>query len=218
VFCLDDRVAGWARQPIRLGVGTSHVAPLSVRPADVAGACESGGDYAGELHRVIEEFSGDAAQAHRARLRREIDGLDSQNRLVLATLIYAGRPDDPAARHALADAYSTLRRNNPGEAGVYADFIASVVHGEPRRLLEEDMLQTDGFVFESDIGQRAQAEGMAEGRARGMAEALLRILARRGLIVGAGERERVVACTDLDTLDAWVDRALTAQSIKEVLD
>lgn len=80
------------------------------------------------------------------------------------------------------------------------------------------MLKTEGIVWESEIGQRYWAEGRAEGRAAGKAETLLRILARRGVIVPDEARERIMACTDVVALDDWIDKALDATSVEQVLD
>ena len=54
------------------------------------------------------------------------------------------------------------------------------------------------------------------GLARGTQEALLRLLARRGLALDATQRERVMACDDLATLERWFDRAVEATSVEQV--
>jgi len=61
-----------------------------------------------------------------------------------------------------------------------------------------------------------EEKGKAEGRLEGEARALLRVLEHRGLSVSAEQRERVLACSDLTTLEAWLDRAVTAASTEEV--
>ncbi|OJH42349.1 hypothetical protein BON30_03860 [Cystobacter ferrugineus] len=65
---------------------------------------------------------------------------------------------------------------------------------------------------------RGREEGLARGMSRGRAESILRILALRGIHVEEGARQRVLDCTDLDTLDRWFDRALQATTLCEVLD
>ncbi|WP_395849505.1 Rpn family recombination-promoting nuclease/putative transposase [Cystobacter fuscus] len=57
-----------------------------------------------------------------------------------------------------------------------------------------------------------------EGLARGRAESLLRILAVRGIHVEDGARQRILGCSDVDTLDSWFDRVLQATTLSEVLD
>jgi hypothetical protein len=56
---------------------------------------------------------------------------------------------------------------------------------------------------------------VARGRAEGRAEALLALLQARGLSVPDEIRVRIRACTDPETLDRWIGRALAAQSAAE---
>ncbi|WNG33670.1 Rpn family recombination-promoting nuclease/putative transposase [Archangium minus] len=65
---------------------------------------------------------------------------------------------------------------------------------------------------------RGREEGLARGLSRGRAEDILRILTRRGVHVDEGARQRILDCTDMDTLDSWFDRALQATTLSEVLD
>jgi len=72
------------------------------------------------------------------------------------------------------------------------------------------------------VGHRLRAEGRKQGRAEGLAEGradgVLRILAARGVRLDAESRRRIRRCKDLATLDRWLDRALLAHSLSEVLD
>lgn len=74
--------------------------------------------------------------------------------------------------------------------------------------------------FKDEFIERYKAEGRAEGKAEGKAEStaaiLLRLLAARGLKVPAPVRDRVLSCTDLSQLDAWVDKAMTASTLADV--
>jgi len=45
--------------------------------------------------------------------------------------------------------------------------------------------------------------------AQGKAESVLEVLEGRGLAVSAAERERILACTDLELLKTWLRRAVT---------
>jgi hypothetical protein len=64
------------------------------------------------------------------------------------------------------------------------------------------------------------AEGLAEGRAQGLAEgrteAILQVLDKRGIAVDDESRERIVSCTDLDILGAWLDRSFTATQVSDL--
>jgi predicted transposase YdaD len=68
---------------------------------------------------------------------------------------------------------------------------------------------------DSVIYQDILEEGRVEGRAEGRAEDILRVLARRLGEVPASLQARVRACTDLDTLDRWLDLAVDAATVAE---
>ena len=65
--------------------------------------------------------------------------------------------------------------------------------------------------------ERGRAEGEAKGKAKGKADAVLKILTRRGLAPSADQRRRIVACTDLATLERWLDWSLSASSVDELM-
>jgi hypothetical protein len=71
-------------------------------------------------------------------------------------------------------------------------------------------------LFKDEFIDRIKAEGRAEGRARGQADMLVRILVARGFDVPDAVRERILACTDLQQLESWGERAATAGSLHEV--
>ncbi len=62
------------------------------------------------------------------------------------------------------------------------------------------------------------AQGLAEGEARGLAKALLRLLNARGVRVGKASRQRIQSCLDVAMLERWLERAVTATHVSEVLD
>jgi hypothetical protein len=62
------------------------------------------------------------------------------------------------------------------------------------------------------------AQGEAKGEAKGLAKAVLRLLATRGVRVGTASRRRIQDCTDVATLERWLERALNATRLSEVLD
>jgi hypothetical protein len=66
--------------------------------------------------------------------------------------------------------------------------------------------------------QEGRAEGQLQGRLEAQRNALLRLLARRGIALGEPERARIATCTESATLDRWFDQALTANTAAEVLD
>jgi hypothetical protein len=64
---------------------------------------------------------------------------------------------------------------------------------------------------------QGEAKGKAEGKAEGEAKALLMILKRRGLAITDEQQHQIVTCTDLATLDRWLDRAFSVTSVDELL-
>ena len=78
----------------------------------------------------------------------------------------------------------------------------------------------EGQHYMSDWFREAEAKGIAEGERRGRAEearrALRTILSARGLGLDAASEQRIAACQDLDRLEAWIARAVTAATLAEV--
>ena len=71
---------------------------------------------------------------------------------------------------------------------------------------------SSGYEYQSDFAKRYVAQGRAEGEAK----ALLHILAARKLTPSEVERERIVGCTDLPTLERWIERAVTAGTVEAI--
>ena len=65
---------------------------------------------------------------------------------------------------------------------------------------------------------QGRSEGRSEGRLTGTRASLRRVLARRQLTLRKDDDARVEACTDLATLERWLDRAITASSAADVLE
>jgi hypothetical protein len=77
-------------------------------------------------------------------------------------------------------------------------------------------------VFIEQGRQQGLAEAEAKIRARevamGWAHGVLRVLAIKGIHVDESSRQRIEACVDIATLENWVDRAVVATCLSEVLD
>jgi predicted transposase YdaD len=65
---------------------------------------------------------------------------------------------------------------------------------------------------------RGLAKGLAEGEAKGLAKAVLRLLEAKGVRVDDASRQRIQNCTDVATLERWLERAVGATRLSEVLD
>ena len=64
---------------------------------------------------------------------------------------------------------------------------------------------------------RGKLEGERTGEIRGKRSALLRVLARVGLVPAGDDLARIEACTDPATLDRWLENAVGATSLADVL-
>jgi hypothetical protein len=110
----------------------------------------------------------------------------------------------------------------------YLDLVRGALNDSARRALES-MMSTGNYQlqdpesarklldFTRRLREEGKVEGKAEGEAKGKAEALLHILATRGLAVSDSDRDRILSCTDLATLDRWIDRAIRASTMSDVM-
>lgn len=77
------------------------------------------------------------------------------------------------------------------------------------------------FPGRGTIVEESYLKGYAEGYAKGLAEeyakSILQILGQRGVTVSARTREHVTACTDMDVLNRWFDRAITVDNEQDLL-
>jgi hypothetical protein len=101
---------------------------------------------------------------------------------------------------------------------LYSILIEQALSEAARKALDMDT-QIEKFFTEAHRRSfdRGKAEGKAEGEAKGEAKALVVFLKRRGLAITADQQDRILTCTDLATLDRWLDRALSASSVDELL-
>ena len=96
-------------------------------------------------------------------------------------------------------------------ARFYFDLVVNSVDTAARRALEALM---KGYEYQSDFAKKYVAEGEAKGEAR----SLLTVLRVRGISVPDAARERILAEKDPERLERWVERAVVASSLAEVLD
>jgi predicted transposase YdaD len=66
--------------------------------------------------------------------------------------------------------------------------------------------------------EQGLAQGREQGRLRGRAEAVLQILAARGIHVGDEAQQRILSCSDMAMLDRWFARSLNATHLSDVLE
>ena len=102
----------------------------------------------------------------------------------------------------------------------YHDFVAARLGAAARAKLEA-LMKAGNFQPQSEFGKKWYAKGEAEGETRGKVEgkieSLLAVLAARGLPISSAQRERIESCRDLETLDRWLWRAVTASTVDDTL-
>jgi hypothetical protein len=101
---------------------------------------------------------------------------------------------------------------------LYHDLVYNSLNEAARRELNA----MKGYEYQSDFAKKYVAEGRAEGRVEGriegLAEGLLSVLRARGIAVPDAAREFILAQTDPERLERWLEKAAVAASVSEVID
>jgi flagellar biosynthesis/type III secretory pathway protein FliH len=116
----------------------------------------------------------------------------------------------PIAR-AVLDAISSLPEE---QRQLYLILIERALSDAARKALAMDAHIQKFF---TEAHQQSYDRGKSEGKSEGKAEDLVKILRRRGMVLTDEQQQQICACTDLATLDRWLDRAFSATSVDEVL-
>ncbi len=192
VVCLDRDVARWAKRPVRVGGG-------SVFRAEVLGPEQIPRVTSGKEARETPELSVLSALAH---------GADEGGAAVVRTMLKtAARLDEEASRF-------------------YTDLVLARAGDVAKKILEAMMFKD--HEYQSDFAKKyygqgltkglakGEAKGKAEGEAKGKAEAVLAVLAARGLKVSKAQRASIAGCSEVTQLDAWLRQAATASEASEL--
>lgn len=191
VYAPDRAVAAWAQEPIDTGQPGSPFRPVVRGPGAIA---------------KVTDPAEAAAHPHRA---------------VLSALAHADEPDGLEVAKA---AILGLSGQTEDERIVWETAILDALNGAARVALEAWMNLAKFPIEKTWVYKKGQTEGKIEGKvegkiegkAEGEASALLRVLERRGVAVPDDARARILACTDLALLEAWLDRAVVAARIEEI--
>jgi hypothetical protein len=137
----------------------------------------------------------------------------------------AADPDD-GPKVALA-ALDSLAGLDEERSRLYFDLVYSSLGGAARKALEEHM--ASGYEYQSDFAKKYVAQGRAEGRAEGKAEGEAEgeaegrsqrlVACPRGpqaLTSPTPSASASLACTDLPSLNRWIERAVTAETTDAV--
>jgi hypothetical protein len=126
--------------------------------------------------------------------------------LAVLSAIAHGGDDDASTAVAIASAAAVAAADLPESLRMLCFALIESSLGEATRKSFEMLPQGQRFFSET------QRRSFAEGQAR----AIVRILERRGVPLSAEQRERILGCSDIATLEAWLDRVITAGSVEEV--
>ena len=136
--------------------------------------------------------------------------------LAVLSAMAHGESDQGAA--IAAAVLPAVRQLDDERARFYGDLVLNSLNEAARRALEAMM---KGYEYQSDFAKKYVAQGRDEGRAEGRAEeaarAVLTALRVRGIVVPDVARERILAEKDPERLERWLERAILAASVSEVV-
>ncbi len=140
-----------------------------------------------------------------------------------AMLFRLEKSGDAGVAVAVADAVLAVLRRHPefdAVKAIFRELIGNVIRRhDPGAEVPEDlqevrnMLETRAEAWQ----EKWRQQGMLAGRQEGEAAAVLRLLERRFGPLREDTRDRVLAA-DVPTLESWLDRAINAPSLEDVLD
>jgi hypothetical protein len=142
-------------------------------------------------------------------LRDEAEALRAPDLAVLSVVLNAKRPN---AAELAAVALSAARQLDAERASLYFDLVFASVQGTARLALEA-LMAAKNYEYQSDFAKRYFGQGKAEGKA----QSVLAVLSARGIDVPDNARARILECTDIAQLDAWLARAVTASAASDVV-
>ena len=195
VLCQEKATVKWAQQPINLGLPvwpTLTVNPLVLGPHNIP--LQQG--------PVPDEQLTQAVFSVMTHARHDVvDG-------ILEEVAKALERADPTTRNEYAKAI-WLALNPRPTATQWMELMKAMN-------MDEELAASlrEGSVGEVVRGFETKAE--AKGKAEGEANSVLRIVDRRRIALTVEQRERILGCTDLDTLNRWLDASLDATSADEI--
>jgi hypothetical protein len=147
------------------------------------------------------------------------DPADAARRPELAVLSAMAHGETDQGGPIAAAVLPAIQGLDDERARFYYDLVYNSVNVAARRALEAMM---KGYEYQSDFAKKYVAlgrdQGRTEGRAEEAARALLTVLRGRGFAVPDAVRERIVAQKDPEQLERWLEKAIVAASVAEMLD
>jgi hypothetical protein len=194
VVCQDRGTAKWAAGPFHLGLESwtaLSVHPLVLGPNNVP------------LITDPEEAARDLSLA------------------AFSAMTHSRHRDASVILNALARALGTADT----ESVAYYTEMVEIGLGKTRAgKIWRDLMRTNGSFFPGrgtlieETFLEGEAKGKVEGKVEERAQAVLRVLEARRIAVQSATRQRITACTDLDALGRWLDRAVTVAEAEEIFE
>ncbi|MEV0774797.1 hypothetical protein [Streptomyces sp. NPDC050428] len=142
------------------------------------------------------------------------DAAEVRKDLALATLslITHGADRDHGA---ILKAMTTALRETPDDIkNPIAELISQGLGNLPAAALWRKLVAVDLSFYKSPLSEEIRDEGRAQQAAR----MLFLVLERRDIYVPDEARERITGCDDVDLLEQWHSRAITAASTEEIFE
>jgi hypothetical protein len=143
------------------------------------------------------------------------DPAEAARRPELAVLSAMAHGESERAAAIAAAVLPAIGALDDERARFYGDLVLNSLNAAARRALEAMM---KGYDYQSDFAKKYVAQGEAHGRAEEAARNLLTVLRVRGITVPDVARERILAQKDPERLERWIEKAVTAASLGEVID
>src|SRR5690606_16923612 len=96
---------------------------------------------------------------------------------------------------------------------LYADLVEAALSEAARKALQ---MLPQNYQFQGPSYKKGKLEGKLEGQALGEADAVVTVLETRGLTLSPEQRDRILSCSDLETIKGWVRKAVTVESVDEL--
>ncbi|MBP2050700.1 hypothetical protein J2Z21_003639 [Streptomyces griseochromogenes] len=144
---------------------------------------------------------------------------------VLSAMTHGRGPGAAAILESLASALGTI---DPDSAAVFVQFVDSCLTEPQAKQMWRDLMTAIQYFWRHPLAEQVREEGreqgleegleqgLEQGRVEAKAEMVLHILQWRGIQVTDAVRERVEACTELDQLEVWAQRAVHATDSAEL--
>ncbi|MGW3652250.1 hypothetical protein [Streptomyces sp. NPDC000878] len=140
------------------------------------------------------------------------DGWEAERDVPLAVLSAMTHGRGPQSAAILESLAAALRTIDSDSAAVFVQFVDSCLADPRAKQIWRDLMTAINYFWRHPLAEQVREEGRVED----CAEMTLSILQWRGIPVPDAVRERVQACTDLEQLRDWAQRAVHATAAEDL--